>query len=232
MGFLVPLLMCAVFITIWISLCRFFLAIYTVSMKRALFRSLSLNKKSAEALISLYFGAKSLFRRRWFPKRSSIGTVYEEIPCILLMGRKVFVLELCQYPGIIHNTREASWRINPPEEYRKKEVFVQNPVCLARDRAAILKDLFHALKKLPFEVSVEFMAVLADKRYTLTNGAEDGLYTLPEAIARLSEYSPKNKLSQKKMKRERAVVSSILEYYSLSRLRAVARNDRIRHQKK
>ncbi len=232
MGFLVPLLMCAVFLIVWFALCRFLLAVYVVSMKRALFRSPSLDRKSASALLSLYFGAKSLFRRRWFPKRSSFGTVYEEIPCVLMLGRKIFVLEFCPYPGTIHNTGASSWRINPPEEYRKKEIYVQNPVLLAKERAEMLKDLFRILKKLPFEVSVESMAILTDKRYTLTNAAEEGLYTLPEAITRLSEYSAKTKPSQKKMKKERAVVLAVLEHYSLSRSRAVARNDRIRRQKK
>lgn len=232
MGFLVPLLMCAVFLIVWIALCRFLFSAYVISMKRAFFRSISLDKNSMAALLSLYFGSKSLFRRRWFPKRSSFGTVYEEIPCILILGRKIFVLEICPYPGTIHNTRESSWRIYPPEEYGKKEIYVQNPVWLAKERAEVLKDIFRVLKKLPFEISVESMAILTDKRYTLTNVAEEGLYTPPEAITRLSEYSVKTKKSKKKMKQERALILALLEHFSLSRSRAVARNDKMRRQKK
>ena len=231
MGFFIPFLMCAIFLLIWFALCRFLLTLYTVSVKRALWGSSSLDRNSAAALLSVYFGAKSLFRRRWFPKRSSFGTIYEEIPCILVLGRKVFVLEICPYPGNIHNTKDALWRIEPPKEYQKKEIQVQNPVLLARSRAETLKSLFGILK-IPFEVSVESMAILTDQRHTLTNGAGEGLYKLSDAVAYLSGFAANSKPAQKKMKRERAVILGILEHYALSRGRALARNDRIRRQKK
>lgn len=231
MGFLVPLLMCLFFLIVWFALSRFLLTVYTVSVKRALLCSPSLDRTSTAALLSVYFGAKSLFRDRWFPKRSFAGTVYEEIPCILLVGGKIFVLEICPYPGVIYNTGEAVWQIDPPKEYQRKEIRVPNPVLLAKERAELLKELLRVLK-LPFEVSVESMAILTDKRHHLTYSSESGLYELPEAISYLSGYAAKSKPSQKKMKRERAVVLAALEHYSLSRSRAMARNDRIRRQKK
>ena len=154
MGFMIPLLMCAVVVFVWIVLSRLILAIYMVSVKRTLLHSSSLDRDNAAALLSVYFGTKSLFRKRWFPKRSSVGTIYAEIPCILILGRKIFVLEICPYPGVIHNTKEASWRIDPPEEYQRKDIRVQNPVFLAEERAQILRELLGVLK-LPFSVSVE-----------------------------------------------------------------------------
>ncbi|MBQ3490553.1 MAG: NERD domain-containing protein [Clostridia bacterium] len=232
MGFLIPFLMCAVFLFVWFALCKLFLAIYTFSVKRALLRSPCLDKNSAAALLSVDFGAKSLFRGRWFPERTPNGTMYREIPCILLFGRKLFVLELCPYPGLISNTEEESWHIDPPKEYRrKKEVRVPNPVLLAKERAEILKELFDVLN-LPFEVSVESMAILTDKRHSLQNPAGEGLYKLPEAAVFLSDFASKSKPSQKKMKREEERVLAVLERYSLSRARAVARNDRMRRKKK
>ena len=232
MGFLIPFLMCAVFLLVWIALGRFFLAVYTFSVKRALWRSPALDRNSAAALLSVYFGAKSLFCGRWFPERTPNGTVYREIPCILMLGKTVFVLELCPYPGRISNTAEDFWRIEPPKEYRrKKEIRVPNPVLLAQARAELLTELFGVLH-LPFEISVESMAVLTDQRYELESPAGEGLYTLADAVARLSELAAKSKPEQKKMKKERERLLPILEHYSLSRARAAARNDRMRRQKK
>ena len=231
MGFLLPFLMCAVVLFLCFWLCRLFLAVYIYSVKRALLLSPSLDRDSAAALLSVYFGAKALYRKRWFPKRSPVGTVYAELPCILILGRKIFVLEICPYPGIIHNTGETSWRIDPPAEYQRKEIRVQNPVLLARERAEILKSLL-SLVKLPFEVSVESMAVLTDKRYTLTDTSGEGLYSLSDAVSYLSGFAARSKPAEKKMKRERAAVLAVLEHYSLSRARAVARNDRMRRHKK
>lgn len=232
MGFLLPFLLCAVFLLVCCLLCNFFLALYTFSVIRALWRLPALNHTNAAALLSVYFGAKSLFRGRWFPKRSPNGTVYREIPFILVMGRRIFVLEICPYPGVITNTEEADWHIDPPKEYkRKKEVRVTNPVLLAKEREEMLKDLFSVLK-MPFEVSVESMAILTDKRHKLVNPPCEGLYELPDAVTYLSRFPAKTKPMQKKMKKESELVLAVLKHFSLSRARAVARNDRMRRKMK
>jgi len=230
MGVLVPYLICAVFLFVCFWLCRFFLYLYTFSVIRALWRLPALNHSNAAALLSVYFDAKSLFRGRWFPKRSPNGTIYREIPFILVMGNKIFVLEICPYPGIIANTEEADWHIDPPKEYRrKKEVCVPNPVLLAKEREEMLRELFGVLK-MPFEVSVESMAILTDKRHQLQNPASGGLYELPDAVTYLSQFSAKTKPMQKKMKKQSEVVLAVLKHFSLSRARAAARNDRMRRK--
>lgn len=230
MGFLIPFLICAVFLFVCFWLCKFFLYFYTFSVIRTLWRLPALNHSNTAALLSVYFGAKGLFRGRWFPKRSEKGTVYREIPFILVMGSKVFVLEICPYPGVIANTEEADWHIDPPKEYqRKKEVRVLNPVLVAKEREEILRELFGVLR-MPFEVSVESMAILTDKRHTLKNPPCEGLFELADAVTYLSQFSAKTKPSQKKMKKESEVVLAVLKYFSLSRARAVARNDRMRRK--
>ncbi len=232
MGFLVPFLMCAVFLLFCFLLCRFFLYLYTFSVIRALWRLPALNQSNAAALLSVYFGAQTQLRGRWFPKRSPNGTVYREIPFILVMGTKIFILEICPYPGVIANTDEQEWHIDPPKEYRRnKEVRVPNPVLVAKEREEMLKELFGVLR-MPFEVSVESMAILTDKRHKLINPPCEGLYELPDAITYLSEFSAKTKPMQKKMKKEREVVLAVLKHFSLSRARAAARNDRMRRKMK
>ena len=230
MGFLLPFLLCAFFLLVCYFLCNFFLALYTFSVIRALWRLPALNHSNTAALLSVYFGAKSLFRGRWFPKRSPNGTVYREIPFILVMGRKIFVLEICPYPGTIANTEEADWHIDPPKDYqRKKEVRVPNPVLLAKEREEMLRDLFGVLK-MPFEVTIESMAILTDKRHKLVNSPCEGLYSLPEAVTYLSQFSANTKPMKKKMKKESEVILAILNHFSLSRARAISRNDRMRRK--
>ena len=230
MGFLIPFLICAVFLFVCFLLCKWFLALYTNSVTRAFWGSPFLNRESAAALLSIYFGAKSLFRGRWFPARSPRGTVYREIPCVLVLGSRIFVLELCPYPGVIDNTSDADWHIDPPKEYqRKKDLRVPNPVLRVKEREEILKELFSILK-LPFEVTVESMAVLTDKQHQLKNPAQEGLWELSSAVQYLSGFEAKSKPAVKKMKKERELVLAVLEHYSLSRARALARNDRMRRK--
>ena len=232
MGFLVPLLMCAAFLLFWFLLCKWFLRLYASSVIRTLGGLPSLNRKNVAALLSVYFGAKALYLERWFPARSKTGTVYRDIPFVLVLGRKIFVLEICPYPGVISNTSAADWHIDPPKEFRReKEIWVPNPVWSAEERAQTLKDLFGILR-LPFEVTVEPMAVLTDQRHQLLSSINDGLYELPDAVSHLRSFSARDKASRKRMKKERELVLAVLKHYSLSRGRAIARNDRMRRKMK
>ena len=232
MEYFVPLLMCAAFLIFWIFLCKFLLRLYASSVIRSLERAPSLNRKSVAALLSVYFGAKSLYLDRWFPARSKTGTVYREIPFVLVLGRKIFVPEICPYPGVISNTSGADWHIDPPKEFRReKEIWVPNPVWSAEERAQTLKDLFGILR-LPFEVTVEPMAVLTDQRHQLLSSVNDGLYELSDAVSHLRSFDTKDKASRKRMKKERELVLAVLKHYSLSKGRAIARNDRMRRNMK
>ena len=106
-----------------------------------------------------------------------------------------------------------------------------NPVLRVKEREEILKELFSILK-LPFEVTVESMAVLTDKQHQLKNPAQEGLWELSSAVQYLSGFEAKSKPAVKKMKKERELVLAVLEHYSLSRARALARNDRMRRKMK
>ena len=232
MGFLVPLLMCAAFLLFWFLLCKWFLRLYASSVIRTLGGLPSLNRKNVAALLSVYFGAKALYLERWFPARSEEGTVYRDVPCILVLGRNIFVTEICPYPGLICNTSGANWHIDPPAEFRReKEIRVPNPVLTGAERAQMLKDLFGVLR-LPFDVHIESMAILTDQRHQLANPAQEGLYKLSDAVSHLRSFSARDKASRKRMKKERALVLAVLKHYSLSRGRAIARNDRMRRKKK
>ena len=235
MGFLVPILMCLAFIFVWICLTKGILALDKRLMKKSLIRSKRLDMKSTAALLSLYLGKKTgkiFLYDRWFPKRSPKGTVYESIPCILLFGKKIFVLEICQLPGMFQNTDREMWNVTPPAEYtKKKEIQIKNPLLPAKDRAAVLTELFGAVK-CPFEVSVEPMVILTDKEHKLALPGQKGLYTVKEALSYLSSFAPKTKQECERIKRANTMIFGIFGRYSLSRRQAIAKNNKMRTKKK
>ena len=158
--------------------------------------------------------------------------MYESIPCILLFGKKIFVLEVCHLPGLFQNTDREMWNVIPPAEYtKKKEIQIKNPSLLAKDREALLTELFGAVK-CPFEVSVESMVIFTDKEHKLALSGQKGLYTVKEALSYLSCFAPKTKAERERMKRANAMIFGIFERYSLFRRQAIAKNNKMRTKKK
>ena len=232
MGFLVPILMCLAFIFVWIILAKRIVLLDERRMKKMLLSSKRLDTKSMAALIYLYFGGKLFLYSRWFPKRSPAGTIYREIPCVLILGKKIFVLEVCSSPGTFHNTDGETWTVIPPAEYtKKKEVQIKSPLFLANERATLLKELLEVLS-CPFEFSVEPMAVMTDKDHRCAYPYQSGLYTVNEAISHLARFAPKTKRDRKKMKKINGMFFALFARYSLSRRSAIARNNKIRQKKK
>lgn len=235
MGFIVPILMCLAFIFVWICLTKGILALDKRSMKKSLIRSKRLDMKSTAALLSLYLGEKSgkiFLYNRWFPKRSPKGTVYESVPCILLFGKKMFVLEICPLPGLLQNTDRETWSVTPPAEYtKKKEIQIKNPLLLAKDRAFVLTELLGTVK-CPFEISVEPMVIFTDKEHKLALPGQQGLYTVKEALSYLSGFAPKTKPERERLKRANRIIFEIFGRYSLSAGQAIAKNNKMRTKKK
>ena len=232
MGFLVPILMWLAFILVWIGLTKLILALNRHFMKRSLSRSVRLDTQSMAALLSLYIDGKVFFCSRWFPKRTLKGTLYEEIPCILILGKKIFVLEVCSSAGQLRNTDEEFWKVIPTSESSaKKEVQIKNPVLLALDRAALLKEL---LDKIGYasDFSVEAMAILTNKGHSCLVPAQKNLYTTGKAIAYLSRFAPKTKSERKKMQKISAPVFAAFERYSLAQRQAIAKNNKMREKRK
>ena len=235
MGFIVPILMCFIFIFVWICLTKGILALDKRSVKKALWRSKRLDMKSTAALLSLYLGEKTgkiFLYNRWFPKRSPKGTVYESVPCILLFGKKIFVLEICHLPGVFQNTDRETWNVTPPAEYtKKKEIQIKNPLLLAKERASVLTELLGAVK-CPFEVSVESMVIFTDNEHKLALPVQQGLYTVKEALSYLSGFAPKTKAEKARVKRANQIIFGIFGRYSLSAGQAIAKNNKMRTKKK
>ena len=235
MGFIVPILMCVAFIFVWVCLTKGLLALDKRLMKKSLTRSKRLDMKSTAALLSLYFGEKTgkiFLYDRWFPKRSPKGTVYESVPCILLFGKKIFVLEICHLPGLFQNTDRETWSVTPPAEYtKKKEIQIKNPLLLAKGRAELLTELLGTVK-CPFEISAEPMVIFTDKDHKLALPVQKGLYTVKEATAFLSGFAPKTKQECARVKRANKIIFGIFGRYSLSRRQAIAKNNKMRTKKK
>ena len=234
MGFIVPILMCLAFIFAWIFLTKGILALDKRLMKKSLVRSARLDMKSTAALLSLYFGEKTgriFLYDRWFPRRSPQGTLYEEIPCILVFGKKIFVLEICSLPGFFQNTGDEFWSVTPPPEYgKKKDVRIKNPLLQAQSRATLLSEL---LEKIGYssDATVEAMVIFTDQAHRLADPEQKGLYTTGKALSYLGRFAPKTKGARKRMKRENGVVFDLFGRYSLSEKRALAKNNKIRRKK-
>ena len=232
MGFLVPILMCLAFIFVWIVLTKWIVAFDRRRTKKVLLSSKRLDMKSMAALIYLYFGGKLFLYSRWFPKRSPAGTVYREIPCVLIFGKKIFVLEVCSLPGTFHNTENETWTVIPPADYtKKKEVQIKSPLFLANERATLLKELLTVLS-CPFEFSVEPMVILTDKDHRCAYPLQNGLYTVSDAISHLARFAPRTKRDRKKMKKINDMFFALFNRYSLPRRSAIARNNKMRQKKK
>lgn len=229
---LMPILICAAFVFVWISLMKWILALDRRLTKKSLWSSKRLDMKSTAALLQLYFGGKIFLYGRWFPKRTPKGTVYEEIPCILIFGKRIFVLEICSLPGVIRNTGEELWTVTPPAEYiGKKEIRIKNPVLLAGRRAELLKALLDAVGYAD-GVSVESLAILTSKEHRCVNESMQGLYTVKGALEYLSHYAPKNKRDRRRMKSTNTIFFEIFNRYSVSRKGAAAKNNKKLPKKK
>lgn len=231
MGFFVPILMFVAFIFIWVGLTKTILALDRFFMRRSLMRSRRLDMKSTAALINLCFGGKTFFYSRWFPKRTPQGTVYEEIPCILVFGKKIFVLEVCPMPGFFRNTGDEFWLVTPlSESAKKKENRIKNPILLAQERAVLLKEL---LEKVGYssDITVEPMVIFTDKEHKLVDPDQKGLYTVNKALSYLSRFAPKTKPARRRMANENRALFDIFSKYSLAEKQAIARNNKMRHKK-
>ena len=231
MEFFVPILMFLAFLIVWIGLTKLILILDRFFMQRALLRSKRLDMKSMAALIQLCFGGKLFFYSRWFPKRSAQGTLYEEIPCILVFGKKIFVLEICSLPGLLHNTGEEFWIVTPPAGYtKKKEIRIKNPILVANERASLLMELLEKVGA--SDISVESMVILTDKTHRLVDTEQKGVYSTGKALSYLSHFAPKTKPARQRMKRENQTIFGVFERYSLSEKYAVAKNNKMRRKQR
>ncbi|MBQ8496576.1 MAG: NERD domain-containing protein [Clostridia bacterium] len=239
MEYLTPIFMCIVFLCGCALLCTVSLYISDRLTVRSLRRSPVLDRDSVAALLSLEFGTGNLYLSRWFPVRSPRGTLYTEIPLILVLGRKVFVCTVCPASGIIYNTEEETWRISlAMQNGTKKTIAVKNPVKAAEQQADVIRALLETAN-LPFPVSVEPLAILTAKQHKLDDPEQQGIGILPEALQYIHASFPKKHTDKKKTKQVRRALKQdtesilrIFRRYSLSRAKAIAKINALRQNKK
>jgi hypothetical protein len=232
MSYLVPILICALFLTICTVLAFMTIRISDFITKKALCASPVLDADSVAALLSLCFGEKKFYLSRFYPARSALGTVYKKIPLILIFGRKIFVIQVCDVWGLIHNTDEETWEIMQPLSATKKRVItVRNPIRAADEQAQVLRSLLEKAK-LPFSVSVEPITVLTAKKHQLENPDAQGIDILPNVIRYIRSYLPKNKTTEKRMEADRIHVLNVMRRYSVSQRTAAVKNNALRQKKK
>ncbi len=226
MGFLTPYFLCALFLFIGylcILLCLWF---HKILFRRRILRSGIIGKSAAAAYLATYFGTNTILTDGWFPYRTPFGTRYEEIPCILVLGDRVYVIEFCSAAGEIHNTATESWRaIYTFRSGRKKEIEFDNPIDTAEDHADILYALLDRLE-LPTEAQVIPLTVFTYPYTTFIHRHSDELCLLPEAVRRLKKEMAENHSTPEE---NRALVRA-LKKYSRSRRQAIAKNNSVRRK--
>ena len=227
MEYLIPILMCILFLAGCVFLCAAILYISERLSVRALLSSPVLDIDSAAALFALQFGTKHLYLSRWFPVRSLRGTIYTEVPLILVFGRTVFVITVCPVQGMIQNTEEETWRVSLPSgKGRKKTLTVKNPINAAVRGADAVRELLSAAK-LPFPVSVEPIAVLTAKQHKLETPEQEGIDILPRVLEHIRSFAPKNKTVSKRMQKDSDMVFRVFSRYTCSRRKALSKNQEI-----
>lgn len=248
MEYITPFFLCAIFLFGCFLLCKLILFLHDFFTKRSLLRAPRLGKDAAAALFSLYFGEKSLFLSRFFPYRGTFATMYQEIPCILILGRKLFVLEFCSVEGTICKADDERWIVTPPQNRgKKKEIHIKSPVSQAKEKAEILTSLIEKIHP-AFPLSVEPLAVITSKKHRLESFGQDKIMTLPDALEYLKARAPKQKtlpetysskekrLQKKKFQKylgkETAEIVKFLRKYSLPTRQAMAKNALARRKKK
>ncbi len=230
MSYLTPIAICALFLLICAFLAFMILRIGDFITKRSLYASPVLDSDATAALIALCFGEKRLYLSRFYPARSRLGTVYKKIPFILIFGRKIFVLHVCDVSGFIHNTEDETWTVTQIlENNKKRTVTFRNPIRIACEQADVLREL---LEKTKAPVSVEPIVILTAKKHKLENPAQDGIGILPDVIRYIRSHLPKNKESAQRMENDRQSVLQILRRYSVSQRTAAVRNNALRQKKK
>ncbi len=224
--YLTPFFMCALFLFGGYILIRLCLVINKFLFRRKILRSAVISKSAAAACLATYFGTGSVLADDWYPYRSPFGTLYEQIPCILVLNGKILVIEFCSAAGVIENTHEKTWHaVYTYRNGKKKEIDFDNPVDKAKDHADILSSLFEKLE-LPFETEIEYLAVFTHSRTTFTykHGKEISLFR--EALNRFHKESKQKTLSKQEM---RALIQT-LQKYSISRRQAIAKNNSVRRK--
>lgn len=232
MSYLAPIAICVLFLVICAALVLVIIRVSDFITKKKLCASPTLDPDAAAALLSLCFGEKRLYLSRFYPTRSPLGTIYRKIPLILVFGRKIFVIQVCDVPGLIHNTDEDVWKITQAAGENKKRILtLRNPIQTAVEQAEILRSLLEKIH-LPFSVSVEPLAVLTAKKHHLEDPDQEGIGILPAAIQYIRTFLPKNKEIAKRMEADRVQILSALRRYSVSQRTAALKNNALRQKKK
>lgn len=226
MEYLTPILMCILFLFGCAVLAAAIIFVWDFFTKRALLRASVLDEDSAAALLGLSFGIKKLCLSRCFPVRTPLGTKYEKVPFVMIFGKKIFVITVCDQAGPIQNTDEDVWKISlPAPKGKKRTLSFPNPVLLASHGADTVRALLETVK-LPYPVVVEPVAILTAKKHKISDPEAAGLKTLTEVLKMLRALMPQNKNEIQRLARENERLLNVFKKYTLSEAQAIAKERR------
>lgn len=224
MEFLVPILICVVFVLAAYGLMRLSLAVSSAMARRKILSYGKASEDTVSALLISHFGASHVISNQYLPYRTKNGTAYTEIDCIVVLKGKIAVIEVKSLVGTIYNPNTDTWHQSAvTRDGDRKELDFVNPILQNERHIAALAGILEKGKITP-KPKIESLVIFTSARASFTYDRQKEVYTLPEAIKKLKAMNTGNDLNL----RSRLKIIHTIRKYSKSRRQAAAANRRIR----
>ena len=190
MGFLTPLVLCAVFLLIAYGLMRLALFASSLAARRRILQAGRLSSDAICALLVSHFGGFAVISSKAFPCRTPNGPSYTKIDCVLILRRGIAVVEIIPFGGTIYNGDAERW-------YRVTESGRQefpNPLRQSKKHVAALTALLER-EKIDFAPELTSLVIMPSSRTTFVQGQQNGIYALPDALRMLRKMNTGKGLS-------------------------------------
>lgn len=185
MEFLIPILICAVFVLIAYGLMRLALFISSTAARRKILSYGKASEETVSALLISHFGASSVICNRYLPYRTPSGIAYTEIDCIVVLKGRIAVIEVKSLVGSIYNPPSDTWHQSAVmRNGERKELDFVNPIMQNARHVAALSGILERAKITP-KPKIESLVIFTSSRAVFTYDRQKEIYTLPEAIKKL-----------------------------------------------
>ena len=224
MEFLVPILICAVFILAAYGLMRLSLFISSTMARRKILSYGKASEDTVSALLISHFGAANVISNKYLPYRTKNGTAYTEIDCIVILKGRIAVIEVKSLVGTIHNPNSDTWHQSAVmRDGERKELDFINPILQNERHISALAGIFEKEKITP-QPKMESLVIFTSARAAFTYDRQKEVYSLPEAIKKLKAMNT----GKGYRLRDRLKIKRTIQKYAKSTRQAMALNRKIR----
>lgn len=224
MEFLMPILICAVFILAAYALMRLSLFISSTMARRKILSYGKASEDTVSALLISHFGAANVISNKYLPYRTRNGTAYTEIDCLVILKGRIAVIEVKSLVGTIYNPNSDTWHQSAVmRDGERKELDFISPIQQNERHIAALAGIFEKEKITP-KPKMESLVIFTSARASFTYDRQKEVYTLPEAIKKLKSM---NTGKDYKL-RDKLKITRTIQKYSKSKRQAMAMNRKIR----